>query len=191
MSDFIPYIIIFALLIVVLIQNNKIKDLNDVLDNSKTKDVDLEIEEEEIFDEKEIVDENILNDPRPIDRDFTHISKTDAIAIINKDQNKYSLTTRNTRFSNINTTVPVWWFDIPIELFKNDLHLILKKKSSFYWLCIPRGTFEFPQNSFYIRPDNGKVQLQISTESGLYFMRDKAPGCKGVGFEKYIIKEFK
>ncbi|WP_066219623.1 hypothetical protein [Formosa haliotis] len=122
---------------------------------------------------------------------FANLKKSEATYFINNDQDEYFLTVENTRFSNINKAKPVWWFDIPPELFKNDLHLILNTKSKMYWLRIPRGTFDLPQQHFYIRQDNNKVQLRISTERGNYFMRDIAPMSRGVGFEKYIVKEYR
>ncbi|MBP1840498.1 hypothetical protein [Formosa algae] len=123
--------------------------------------------------------------------DLKRLGKGATIYFINKDQDRYDLTTSNTRFSNINSTVPVWWFDIPIELFKQDLHLLLKGKRQLYWLRLPKGTFDLPQRYFYIRQDNGKVQLRISTEPGRYFMCDTAPTSRGIAFEKYVVKIYK
>ncbi|MCR8666234.1 hypothetical protein NO995_00925 [Aestuariibaculum sp. M13] len=119
------------------------------------------------------------------------VTKAEAVNISNKYLKTEILNHRNTSFSSINAAAPVWWFDIPQEKFKADMYLILAKRKGFYLLKIPRNTFSDPKSHFYIRNDNDKVQLRISSEPGVYYMRDTAPDSRSVGFEKFIISEFK
>ena len=43
---------------------------------------------------------------------------------------------------------------------------------------------------FRIRDDNGFVELKISSEPGVYYLRDIASGATGFNFKLYIKKEF-
>jgi hypothetical protein len=116
--------------------------------------------------------------------------KKEAIGIVNKALGKNELLKSNTCFSNLNKAKPIWWFDIPIKKFKEDLHLILAKENGFVWIKIPKEANIDVRNIFRIREDNGMVELKISSEPGVYYLRDITSGGKGLNFEQYIKKEF-
>ena len=87
----------------------------------------------------------------------------------------------NTRFANINNAKPVWWFDIPPEMFDQDLHLLLAGNpmrhqrggvQGLIWLKVKAGTFPDPGTRFYPRRDNGKIQLNISSGTGPEYLCD-------------------
>lgn len=118
----------------------------------------------------------------------TKVSKSEAIGIVNSYLGKQSLSNRNSNFSSINKTVPVWWFDIPAARFSKDLNLILAKRKGFIWIKLPKGTINDPSKVFYIRKDNGLVQLVISSERGHNYLRDNIGS--NFNFNRYIEKEF-
>ena len=103
---------------------------------------------------------------------------------------EWSYQISNTNFSKLNKAKPVWWFDILPEKFLEDLHLILGKEKGFIWLTIPKDAVADVNKVFRIRDDNGRVQLVISSEPGVYYLRDIASGGSGFNFEQYIQKEF-
>ncbi|QAA80870.1 hypothetical protein EI546_03610 [Aequorivita sp. H23M31] len=118
------------------------------------------------------------------------VGKWQAMEIVNSFLGKIELNNSNTNYSSINTTVPVWWFDINRTRFLDDLHLILAKDHGFVWLKIPKGTIEDPSRIFYIRPDNGLVQLKISSVDGSDYLRDVSSGIGDFRFSKYVEMEF-
>lgn len=116
--------------------------------------------------------------------------KKEAIEIVNKVIGRNELSKENTNFSKLNKAKPVWWFDILPEKFTEDLHLILGKDEGFIWITIPKDVITDVNNVFRVRDDNGRVQLVISSEPGVYYLRDVATGASGFNFEQYIQKEF-
>ena len=101
--------------------------------------------------------------------------KQKAIIIINRHLGNDLLDNKNTHFSGINEKpkIEVWWIDIPPEKFKNDLHLILKKKEDgFIWLKIRKGTFENPEKTFKVRTDKNVIELKISSSSRNNYLKD-------------------
>jgi hypothetical protein len=122
--------------------------------------------------------------------DNIKITKKVAIDIVNAALGRKELSKHNTRFSNLNKAKPIWWFDIPPAKFKDDLHLILAKNKGFIWIKISKGVIVDLAEVFRIRDDNGFVELKISSEPGVYYLRDIASGASGFNFEQYIKKEF-
>lgn len=78
----------------------------------------------------------------------------------------------NTRCAKINTGKPVWWIEMPPELFERDLHLLLIKERGFIWLWIKAGSIPEPRQEFWIRPDKDFVQLEISSILNNLYLRD-------------------
>ena len=78
----------------------------------------------------------------------------------------------NTRCAKINAGKPVWWIDIPPELFERDLHLILIKDRGFIWLWIKARSIPEPAQQFRIRHDKGDVHLEISSNSNNRYLHD-------------------
>lgn len=116
--------------------------------------------------------------------------KKQAIEIVNAVLKRNELSKANTRFSNLNKAKPIWWFDIPQTKFTEDLHLLLAKEGGFIWIKIPKGFVTDVSKIFRIRDDNGLVEIKISSEPGVYYLRDIASGASGFNFEQYIQKEF-
>lgn len=116
--------------------------------------------------------------------------KKEAIEIVNELLGWDELSNANTNFSKLNKAKPVSWFDILPENFLEDLHLILAKQEGFIWLTIPEGVVADVNKVFRVRDDNGRVQLVILAERGVYYLKDIASGASGFNFEQYIQKEF-
>ncbi len=86
--------------------------------------------------------------------------KQEAIARINAHIGYALLNRRNTRFSNVNKTVPVWWLTIPWKIVNNRLHIVLKREAgSLIWLKCPPGALE--SKAFTYRPDKESISLEI------------------------------
>ena len=103
----------------------------------------------------------------------------------------------NTRFSSMNSGKPVWWFDIPPHMFGAELHLLLAgnpahqqgpNSRGLIWLRIDANTFSDPQSTFYERPDNGKIQLNISCSLTNQYLCDTTG--TGYNFRRHVAKEW-
>tara|TARA_B100000378_G_scaffold738_1_gene719 strand:- start:261 stop:1163 length:903 start_codon:yes stop_codon:yes gene_type:complete len=112
------------------------------------------------------------------------MKKAEAIQLL---RSKFSLNNSNCHFSKINKAVPLWWFNIRPEKFKNDLYLILKEETELLLLKIPGGSFSTPKNHFHIRRDKNAVDLRISSVKDENYLKDILSGGTFVNFEKYLI----
>ena len=91
---------------------------------------------------------------------YTMSEKQEAIARVNAHIGYALLNHRNTRFANVNKTVPVWWLHIPRKMVDNCLHIVLKKgDGGLIWLRCPPGTLE--SDTFRYRPDKDVISLEI------------------------------
>jgi hypothetical protein len=115
-------------------------------------------------------------------------NKSEIISIINKNVGYNLLSNSNTVYANINKTNPVWWMDIPQEKFKNSLNILLIENDEVIWILIPSKTCYPPSDFFYIRNDNGKVQINIDSEDKNYLI-DKL--SSNFDFNPFIKNRFK
>lgn len=138
---------------------------------------------EEVIEQQEIdhLSGNELNNEK--------ITKGNAIHLINASIGQNVLSNSNTNFANINKAIPIWWFDVNQNRFLEDLHLILAKNEGFIWLKIPKGTVKDPKKIFYIRADNGLVQLKISSERQNY-LKDVSSGEGRFNYKEYVVRAF-
>lgn len=141
-----------------------------------------EIVEEEI--EEQEMDHFSYNDSND-----EKITKEKAIQLVNASRGGKVLSNSNTNFANINKAIPIWWFDVNQSRFLKDLHLILAKNKGFIYIKIPRGSVEDPSKIFYIRADNGLVQLKISSERHNY-LKDVSSGKGNFNFKDFVVNEF-
>ena len=100
------------------------------------------------------------------------------------------LNNRNTRFSNVNASKPVWWLNVPLGKFKDELHLLLAEENGgLIWLRIKGNTFPSPKDVFRYWEDKGAVDLEISTMPQDY-MTDVKSGGTNYNFTKHIEYEW-
>ena len=100
------------------------------------------------------------------------------------------LNNRNTRFSNVNASKPVWWLNVPLRKFKDELHLLLAEENGgLIWLRIKGNTFPSPKDVFRYWEDKGAVDLEISTMPQDY-MTDVKSGGTNYNFTKHIEYEW-
>jgi hypothetical protein len=110
------------------------------------------------------------------------MTKREALRIIN-NQYHLGLNSYNTTFSNINGSVPLWWFEPASEKFKFDFNLVLNnnRNNTLYYFCIPEGEIRNPREIFYVRQDNYLLQLKININN--YNFTDN---YSGFNFRNYL-----
>ena len=197
-------IIIVLLLIVIYylyVQNLALRNVNQKVVVNEI-DEELEKEQAEGIDDEEFgkLEEELVEEVTDIhslksndsDLENMKITKKQAIWVVNETLGRDELSNVNTNFSKLNKSKPVWWFNIPPLKFSNDLHLILEKKKGFFWIKIPKGTVKDVSKTFRIREDRSKdyVDIEITSELGIYYLRDVKSGGTGFNFEQYIEMEF-
>lgn len=114
-------------------------------------------------------------------------TKSQGIAIINERHNA-GLNNANTSYSKINKSKEVWWFNIHVSKFANDVHLLLNMTDSAIWIKLPRGFVE--GQPFKIREDKNAVDLEISADRNFKYLKDVKSGGTGFDFSKYVKDKF-
>ena len=124
------------------------------------------------------------------------MQKKAAIERVNNYLGHRLLEHTNTRFANVNSAKSVWWLDIPPEMFDKELHVLLagspvshqRTSQGLTWLKIQTRAFQNPRNRFYVRPDNGKIQLNISCSPTSDYLHDTTG--TGYDFRPHVEKEW-
>ncbi|CAM1353035.1 hypothetical protein [Tenacibaculum halocynthiae] len=110
--------------------------------------------------------------------------------LIEHINNKYNtaLNNHNTSYSNINTSKNVWWFNVPVSKFEEDVNLLLNKKSHMIWVVLPKGVVH--DMPFRIRKDRDAVDLEISADNNnTKYLCDVKSGGAGFDFSLFIKEE--
>ncbi|MGJ8594082.1 MAG: hypothetical protein ACSHXF_16145 [Aquaticitalea sp.] len=118
------------------------------------------------------------------------INKQAAMNIVNNYLCHKVLNRTNTHIANISKSRPSWWLNIPPNRFLNDLHLILVKKNSFFWVKIPAPFYSSPSDHFSMREDKNVVDIIISSEKGDDYMHDIRNKYYNFDFKGFIQHEF-
>ena len=119
------------------------------------------------------------------------LDKTSAMAKVNEHMGRELLSHHNTIFANINSAKDVWWLNVHPRKFGSDLHIILMKQggSGLIWLRITAGFISAPEEVFRVRPDNGLVDVEISSRRQRY-MKDVKNGGTGYDFRRHVEYEW-
>lgn len=112
-------------------------------------------------------------------------TKKELITYINATKGA-SLTTSNTSYSKINKSKEVWWFNINLTKFNEDVHLLLNTESKPIWIKLPKGFVDNLEATFKIREDKNAVDLEISANSNFKYLHDVKSGGTGFDFRKFV-----
>ena len=117
------------------------------------------------------------------------MNKVRAIERVSSDLGHALLNHANAAFANVNAARPVWWFNIDLRKFGNDLHLHCAGNPGLVWLKFDAGTFRNPQGTFRSRRDNGRIELESSCDVARY-MRDVKSAGIGYDFRPHVQREW-
>ena len=106
-------------------------------------------------------------------------SKKEIIEHINLNY-KGDLSSRNTSYSKINKSKEVWWFNVSVSKFAEDVNLILNSEVQVLWVALPKGV------PFKIREDKNAVDLEISADRNFKYLHDVKSGGTGFDFKEFI-----
>jgi hypothetical protein len=97
-----------------------------------------------------------------------------------------NLNTWNTSYSGINKAKAVWWFNINVSKFEDDVHLLLADTDHVLWITLPKGFVSNLQGIFKIREDKNAVDVEISADKNFGYLVDVKSGGTGFVFRKYV-----
>ncbi len=114
------------------------------------------------------------------------MKKKELIDYINQNY-QVTLDVSNTSYSNINKSKNVWWLNVPMNKFTEDVHLLLNTQEYALWVVLPRGfSKDVP---FKIREDKNVVDLEISADKSFKYLQDVKSGGTGFDFGGFVKEE--
>lgn len=115
-------------------------------------------------------------------------TKKEIIEYINKTAGA-DLTNKNTSYSKINKSKEVWWFNVKLDRFAEDVHLLLNTETKVIWLKLPKGFVAALQRVFKIREDKNAVDLEISSDKNYKYLLDVKSGGTHFNFAPFVKEE--
>jgi hypothetical protein len=110
-------------------------------------------------------------------------TKKEIIEYINQNY-KADLNSKNTSYSKVNKSKDVWWFNVSVSKFSEDVNLILNKENQVLWIVLPKG---FANGvPFKIREDKNAVDLEISADSNFKYLQDVKSGVTEFDFSGFV-----
>ena len=110
-------------------------------------------------------------------------SKKEIIEFINAAKGA-GLINSNTNYSKINKSKEVWWFNVPVIKFAEDVNLLLNTENYVLWVVLPKG---FAKGvPFKIREDKNAVDLEISADRNFKYLHDVKSGGTEFDFKEFI-----
>jgi hypothetical protein len=113
------------------------------------------------------------------------MTKSQLIVHINQAY-KGGLNSSNASFSSINKSKEVWWFNVPVPKFNEDVHLLLSGSNYALWLHLPKGFVKQLVATFKIRQDKDAVDLEISADKNFKYLKDVKSGGTGFDFTPFV-----
>jgi hypothetical protein len=113
-------------------------------------------------------------------------SKKEIIEFINTTKGSH-LTNSNTSYSKINKSKEVWWFNVSVSKFAEDVNLLLNTENQVFWIVLPKGFAEGVP--FKIREDKNAVDLEISADRSFKYLHDVKSGGTGFDFNPFVKEE--
>ena len=114
----------------------------------------------------------------------SNMTKSEALDFINQQIGSNTLLHSNSSISNINRGSGTFWLNINQDKFDNDLNIVLVDRKHIIWILIPSRLIIYPDQTFYTRRDNGKVDLDIPTKDSSNFLIDSKSGFNFMPFAK-------
>lgn len=111
------------------------------------------------------------------------MDKKELMDYINQNY-KAGLNSRNTSFSNINKSKEVWWYNVTVTKFTDDVHLLLNTKQYALWIVLSKGFVKGVP--FKIREDKNAVDLEISADKNFKYLHDVKSGGTHFNFTTYV-----
>lgn len=110
-------------------------------------------------------------------------TKKEIIDYINQTY-KADLGSKNTSYSKVNKSKDVWWFNIAVHKFVDDVHLLLNTEKKVIWIFLHKGFTK--GQPFKIRLDKNAVDLEISADKSFKYLQDVKSGGTYFNFKPFV-----
>ena len=82
----------------------------------------------------------------------------------------------------------MWWFNIRVSRFDEDVHLLLNTMDQSIWITLPKGLVSNLSGTFKIRKDKNAVDLEIWADKDERYLLDVKSGGTGFNFNPFVKK---
>ena len=118
------------------------------------------------------------------------LSKSDAMARLNRERPILNLESSTTHFASINASKEVWWYDIPCKKVTTGRHEVLHllahdhRCSELHHLVVPTKYFRDNLSKLLVREDKDSISLELSANRST-FLQDVRPGAGRIHFAQF------
>ena len=117
-------------------------------------------------------------------------SKSQLIDYIKFNFGDRTVITSNTSYASINKSKEVWWLNIPVAKFEEQVNLILKGDDKVIWIQLPKNFVLNLTSKFKIREDKNAVDLEISADRSYMYLKDVKSGGTHFDFKPFVKETF-
>lgn len=101
-----------------------------------------------------------------------------------------TVTGANTSFASINKSKEVWWLNIPVGKFEEQVNLLLQGEDKVIWIQLPINFVANLASKFKIREDKNSVDLEISADRSYLYLKDVKSGGTHFDFKPFVKEQF-
>lgn len=117
-------------------------------------------------------------------------SKIQLIEYIQSHFGDNTVMSGNTSFASINKSKEVWWLNIPVNKFEEQVNLLLQGEEKVIWIQLPKNFVPNLASKFKIREDKNAVDLEISTDKSYLYLKDVKSGGTHFDFKPFVKEQF-
>lgn len=117
-------------------------------------------------------------------------SKSQLIQYIQSTFGDMTVKSSNTSLASINKSKEVWWLNIPVGKFEEQVNLILQGGDKVIWIQLPKNFVTNLASKFKIREDKNAVDLEISADRSYLYLKDVKSGGTHFDFKPFVKEQF-
>ena len=113
-------------------------------------------------------------------------SKSQLIEYIQSNFGDKTVISANTSYASINKSKEVWWLNIPVGKFEEQVNLLLQGEDKVIWIQLPKNFVANLASKFKIREDKNAVDLEISADRSYLYLKDVKSGGTHFDFKPFV-----
>ena len=117
-------------------------------------------------------------------------SKSQLIDYVQSNFGGKTVRSTNTSYASINKSKEVWWLNIPVGKFEEQVNLLLLGKDKVIWIQLPKNFVLNLATKFKIREDKNVVDLEISADKSYLYLKDLKSGGTHFDFKPFVKEQF-
>ncbi|WP_299152262.1 hypothetical protein [uncultured Christiangramia sp.] len=117
-------------------------------------------------------------------------SKSQLVEYIQSHFGDNTVMSANSSFASINKSKEVWWLNIPVGKFEEQVNLLLQGENKVIWIQLPKNFVGNLTSKFKIREDKNAVDLEISSDRSYLYLKDVKSGGTHFDFKPFVKEQF-